>query len=321
VTFIVTIQKCLIREQESHLSTLKADGVQRSPLGGRRPHTSTCVSVGYQAARLLVTIVLSSLFTLYIQTWIPTSTLPLSIRQLFQPICTHVTVNNPPFFPFFAVSDSRRVIPFNYGLKQCGAQVIEELTFGKTRLPAPGQPHSELFVGDDTTLSSTSGGPDSALSGDVSSATCWEFHGHQGQLGFSTVELLEITSVSIGGDDNTPYPIDSAPHTLVLWGVIDGQEMLDRYHTRKDLRSQLHSYLPGGVDPPQPKEHNYVPLAVLQYNPHLADLQQFASVFRDAKGLGMPFGIVVLQIIDNWGANSTRLCGVGIHGLPRNAGA
>jgi hypothetical protein len=206
------------------------------------------------------------------------------------------------------MGDTQHAVPFNYGLKQCGARVIEELTFGKTLRPSH---RSETPAGSTIFSLPTHGGPDSAISGDAGSPKCWEFCGPRGQLGFSLVELLHITSVSINLEFSSP---ESAPRSLVLWGVIDGQEAVNRYHGA--LRDRLHSYLPTETVAPRPETHIYVPLAAFQYNPHLANNYQFSSVFRDTEYLGFPIGIVVLQILDNWGANSTRLCGVEIHGLP-----
>jgi hypothetical protein len=64
------------------------------------------------------------------------------------------------------------MIPFNYGLKQCRAQVVEELMCGKTLLPAPGQLCLELAIEGSTTSALTSGRPGSTLNGNVSSARC-----------------------------------------------------------------------------------------------------------------------------------------------------
>jgi hypothetical protein len=249
----------------------------------------------YMLGNLLVTALLSSILTLYFQAWVSTSNLPRSLRRQFQPLCTYPIVDytTPPQSSVAVHS----IHPFNYGLKQCGALVIEELTSIEGVSPS----------------ASTSDGPDAALNGDTSFSQCWEFHGHQAQLGFSLVELLKITSVSIRQDISDAF--DLAPRSLILWGLIDGQDAKDRYRNQGDLRFRLHSHLLG-TPSPSPEGHDFVPLAYFQFNPYIAESRQFGSVFSDIEQLGIPFGIVVLQILDNWGAESTRLCGVGIHGIP-----
>jgi hypothetical protein len=170
-------------------------------------------------------------------------------------------------------------------------------------------------IRDTTPFTYSGSGFELALNGDVFFPQCWDFRGGQAQLGFSLAQRLRIASVSIQQDKSRA--LDSAPRTLLLWGLINGQEARDRYPDR--VRSRLHSYLPAGIVSPGPKEHDYVPLALFQLDPQLQDTQQFGLVFREVEKLEVPFGIVVLQILDNWGADVTRLCGVGIQGIPWSA--
>jgi hypothetical protein len=190
---------------------------------------------------------------------------------------------------------------------------MTSLVVGTPVLEGLGVVHGPVTrIGDTAPFASTGSGFELALNGDVFFPQCWEFRGGQAQLGFSLVQRLRIVSVSIQQDKSQTS--DSAPRSLLLWGLIDGQEARDRYPDW--VRSRLYSYLPAGIVSPGPKEHDYVPLALFQLNPRFPETQQFGIVFREAEKLEIPFGILVLQILDNWGADVTRLCGVGIQGIP-----
>jgi hypothetical protein len=256
------------------------------------------------------------------QVWIPSSNLPLSFRRLFHAHCTpaiHATQSAQ--MPFLMVRDMTSTAPFNYALKQCGAQVIPELTHPyrqRTPLPHFGSPKATLLdsgsPADIMSYEFSKASPDHAIDGDVLGAHCWEFDSRGGQLGFALVELLHISSISV--DHNFGEGAQSAPRLMILWGVVDGDDALDRYAKLEKLRHRLQSHLPPDITEPMPSDNTYIPLAVMEYNPYLATTYQYFSVFREVKQFGFPIGIVVLQVLSNWGSSFTKLCHVGIHGLP-----
>jgi hypothetical protein len=96
--------------------------------------------------------------------------------------------------------------------------------------------------------------------------------------------------------------------------LVDGDELKHAYQHLTDLQDQLYSRLPDFISAPSSKGDLLVPLAIAEYNPHVVLSRQSFSVFREAHSLPFLFGVVVIQVLSNWGANTTHLCHIGIYG-------
>lgn len=155
--------------------------------------------------------------------------------------------------------------------------------------------------------------PSNALNGDIKESRCWEFRGTRGQLGFALIDTLNISFVSVDYDGNNP---ESAPRSMLLWGVVDGARAVQLYHSSHAVVSMLRGHLPLTAPEPQPQSKIYVPLAVLEYNPNLLISQQYFPVFKETELLPFPVGVVILQVLGNWGGEFTKLCGVSVLGIP-----
>ena len=260
----------------------------------------------------------ATFFSIAIQSFIPSAHLPAPVRRLVKPYCNNVVVTQSGGGLFSVIGGSKPSVPFNYALKQCGAQVLSDLTFvdkhpasSTTFLPDLSRLSSSNKDDLDITRTSTTS-PDSAL--DVAPENCWEFNGTRGQLGLGLVDQLNITFISI--DYNAEDNVIDAPRFMVLWGLVDGSRALEQYHSLQHVAVSLRARLPLTVPEPSPQDKVYVPLAAFEYNPYLLIQQQYFPVFKETLQLGFPVGIVVVQVLGNWGGGSTRLCGVSVHGVP-----
>ena len=126
-----------------------------------------------------------------------------------------------------------------------------------------------------------------------------------------------MTNVSI---DHPPHPtsLANAPRDVVFWGAVDGVENERRYEQSADaiqrLQSHLHLYPPSPLQ--EDKELIYVPLAVAFYNIRSPDLFQTFGILPEIGAFEMDFGLIVVQIVSNWGDSFTSLHHIGIYGQP-----
>lgn len=304
--------------------------VMLRPSSKRRPQKqlTTVLRFVRMIGRYTTFLLLSAICTTLVQRWADTSQSPWA-RLLPRPLaecaaCTLPALAASSHVPLTLIGPQKLPFAFNYALKQCGAHIVSELT-GPTkhasdlRSSRNGDAGLGGWISDvpqDTTSLSLETPPDFVIDGNSTSGHCWEFEGHTAQLGFSLGAMLNISWVSIGHYDDPDEATHSAPRFMVLWGVADGQESVLAFNMRNHLRQRLHATIPEGLPKPFPSGKLYIPLAVLDYSPHLAVEEQLFPVFKEVKNLGFPIGILVLQVLSNWGAPSTRLCHVGIHGLP-----
>ncbi|KAI0651248.1 hypothetical protein C8Q79DRAFT_899775 [Trametes meyenii] len=154
------------------------------------------------------------------------------------------------------------------------------------------------------------------LNDDLHIGTCLHFPNGTGQIGVLLPHLLYPSSFSV---DHIPWEVSAAvgeaPRTLLVWGVVDG-------HSNDLAMEQLHQahqisipILPGRSGPPLFGQFNsYVLLSSFQYNLYGPHPVQTFTVDPAILASRMYFGIFVFEIIDNWGAPSTCLYHVRIHG-------
>jgi SUN domain-containing protein 1/2 len=155
--------------------------------------------------------------------------------------------------------------------------------------------------------------PDTAITDDLHLPSCWRVSGQAGQLGISLSEPISVTHVTIDhlAVDMTS-DIESAPRRLVLWGIIDGVDNAEKWqrHIARSSQLPLHSI----KGPAITNSYSYIPLKIFEYDIHAPSHIQTFEVTKDIRALGMDFGVVVLEILSNWGGSSTCLYRVRIHG-------
>ncbi|RPD74276.1 hypothetical protein L226DRAFT_425821, partial [Lentinus tigrinus ALCF2SS1-7] len=202
----------------------------------------------------------------------------------------------------------------DFALFQDGAAVITRLTHPA---PAPGRrlpKHAELSSGDASHPNGRNT-PEAALHDDLRVGECWLVPGTSGQLGIGLHTFVAPTHVTI---DHIPLEIAAdigqAPRKMVLWGLVEGSHNRALYRKLAERGEVLHAAALGRERPPVHSNQQYVFLASFDYNifaPFHIQTFQISSIAVDE---GLYFGVVVLEIVDNWGGQNTCLYRVRIHG-------
>ncbi|KAI9069594.1 hypothetical protein FKP32DRAFT_1536659, partial [Trametes sanguinea] len=186
----------------------------------------------------------------------------------------------------------------DYALAADGGMIFDELTWSFQERDSAFQSHP----------------PDIVLDDDIRPGRCWHLSGTRGQVGISLPQFIHPTFVSI---DHIPRAIAAdigqAPRRMVLWGVVDGVENRERY-ARRMHALRANSALLRDHPPLTKDDYVFIELADFVYNiTHVHTVQTF-PIREDVRQLDIDIGVVVLEIIDNWGSDSTCVYRVRIHG-------
>ncbi|KAI0690832.1 hypothetical protein C8T65DRAFT_552193, partial [Cerioporus squamosus] len=154
---------------------------------------------------------------------------------------------------------------------------------------------------------------DTVVSDDFRLEGCWKISGQRGQIGVALTEPVYPTHVTV---DHMPSAlakdVQQAPRHVLLWGVVDGAENLGRYTT---LLSNLSSVVTHGQSGPLIDQgFPLVPLATFEYNIRAGYHVQTFPVHPPILQSGIDFGLVVLEVVDNWGSDATCLYRFRVHG-------
>lgn len=162
--------------------------------------------------------------------------------------------------------------------------------------------------------------PATVLSDDVRIGSCWHFSGGSGQIGVVLSELVRPSHVTV---DHIPASlacnIHEAPRQVIVWGLIEGAG-----NTHKDRYNRLLAAVSGVAahNRSRPSLHagfTFVPLASFEYDiRHHSNVQTF-PVYDPVSEGGIEFGIVVLEVLSNWGSDMTCLYRFRVHGASHNS--
>ncbi|RPD70236.1 hypothetical protein L226DRAFT_470550 [Lentinus tigrinus ALCF2SS1-7] len=192
-----------------------------------------------------------------------------------------------------------------YALFQDGAAVIPQLTHPPLRTSGLGSAPS---VAEATA-------PEAALSDDLRVGACWLIHGSSGQLGIGLHAFISPTHATI---EHIPLEITAdigqAPRKMLLWGLVEGERNVALYHDIMARGERLHAAAPGRATPPRHGNQLFVTLASFDYNIFAPFHIQTFPISSAAVEEGLYFGVVVLEILDNWGGKDTCLYRVRVHG-------
>ncbi|RDX40102.1 Sad1/UNC-like protein, partial [Lentinus brumalis] len=184
----------------------------------------------------------------------------------------------------------------DYALKANGGRVARQLTSGNRGF-----------------LASRDDDPSVAIDDDVHAGRCWSFSLLPCQLGIRLPHMLYPSHVTV---EHIPKSlvadIGQAPRNMTLWGVVDGRgntEIFERL---------MVSGLPGSGQqtPPIARDLLWAPLASFSYDIDDNNPVQTFPVSSPMVGSGMMFGVVAIEVLDNWGSDTTCLYRVRIHGRP-----
>ncbi|KAI0720090.1 hypothetical protein C8T65DRAFT_706084 [Cerioporus squamosus] len=196
----------------------------------------------------------------------------------------------------------------DFALHANGGRVIPDLTV--TFAPEGQAPHTSQASLSNAQL---------AITDDLRVGQCWSIPGSAAQLGLRLSDLMHPTHVSI---DHIPAEIaahiDEAPRAMVLWGAVDGST--NESHLLNITERTNASSIPalrGRSQPSHTCDHTYVPLAWFEYDIRSPSHVQTFKIGQHIIDAGMYTGVMVLEILGNWGGSSTCLYRVRIHGEPR----
>ncbi len=191
----------------------------------------------------------------------------------------------------------------DFALQAAGAKVLSYLT------SSPPVSDKHLHGG-----AMARAGPNAALRDDLRLGECWRIAGASAQLGVGIPELIHVTHVTI---NHIPIELASdigeAPRKMFLWGVIDGPLNHALYRNWTEDGPALHPPGLGRIGPPMSRNHLYVLLATFEYDINAPFYVQTFQVDPSVSSK-FYFGMFVLEIVDNWGGESTCLYRLRIHG-------
>lgn len=157
----------------------------------------------------------------------------------------------------------------------------------------------------------TRGHPELVLVESYGNDSCFSLVGDRGQIAIRLHTLAYPTRVTI---DYAPSSMEGwmeAPRRMLLWGLVDGTTNLATYNDQLRLyRSETPAK--NYISPPLHLGRTYLLLAEFEFNINFP-IQTFP--LADEVVLShMWFGVLVLEIRSNWGANMTSICRVRVHG-------
>lgn len=157
-------------------------------------------------------------------------------------------------------------------------------------------------------------GPHQVLNEDMRVGSCWRIPDAVGQVGISIPVTILPTNLTI---DHIPKEIASdigqAPREMVLWGVMDGSANAERYDEHFAALwpvARVHQR----STPPLTMGQRFIPVAKIKYNIHGTLPFQTFPVHQEVLASGLDFGVFVLEVLNNWGSDSTCLYRVRLHG-------
>ncbi|KAH7905834.1 hypothetical protein BJ138DRAFT_1017164 [Hygrophoropsis aurantiaca] len=198
----------------------------------------------------------------------------------------------------------------DYALRRGGGEIVPELT-------APQPVDRELWS--PSIISSrrskvVRNGAEVVLDDDLHTDSCWRFEANSGQVGISLSERITITHVTVDHiAKELTSTIELAPRTLILWGVVD-KDTLTMDSALKTATGKAAELLASTRGPAISAGFQFAPLAWITYDIHTSSHVQTFPVFDHIALSNLTFSVVVVEVVNNWGASSTCLYRIRVHG-------
>ncbi|KAG1859439.1 hypothetical protein C8R48DRAFT_605602 [Suillus tomentosus] len=212
----------------------------------------------------------------------------------------------------------------DFALRGAGAEIIEQLTSSTHQLPAKTVRSwfSEALLGWDLSYSSINP-PTVVIDGDLSIGNCWSFLGSTGSLAMRFSEKIYIANITIyhvASNLIAKMDVQKAPRQIILWGILDSPEHVEsavRHNNASTFLCRASCLAVGTQHNCRVAHPPLFRLANIMYDLHSREHIQYSEVdsaiYADHDHLS--FQQILLEIQDNWGADSTCIYGVSIHGV------
>lgn len=196
----------------------------------------------------------------------------------------------------------------NFAAGGDGAMVFKAFT-SPAFFPSPDPPNTPYKSRPSQAL------PSLILDDTIAIGRCWEFAGQHGHVGIKLNENVHIKSISL---DNvhasllTSTSAHKAPRDFSLWALYEGPAVKD---LPAESRPASHFLASKPFPPGILATSQFVLLVNSSYDISAFDTRQtfeVSSSFKDAPF--PPNDFIILEISSNWGASSTCVYSVGIHG-------
>ncbi|KAI0762925.1 hypothetical protein C8Q74DRAFT_1191173 [Fomes fomentarius] len=183
----------------------------------------------------------------------------------------------------------------DFALVADGAKVVNNLTS-----PSP-------LTGDNS--------PELALRDDLRIGQCWLVDQRSFQLGVGLPVFVHPTHVTV---EHIPLEIAAdirqSPRKMLLWGMVEGPLNRARYRNLVANGVVLPAATYGRYGPHLSDDRLFVLLTSFEYNIHAPFHVQTFPIYDTILDLDFYFGVLVLEAVENWGAESTCLYRWRVHG-------
>jgi hypothetical protein len=206
----------------------------------------------------------------------------------------------------------------NFALHASGATAIPTLTSPTYLLPATTWIGLALeWVRGYDPSSINVNFPTAALDSGVQLGRCWAFSGSSGHLGIQLSERIQITHVMVDSIPShlvSPTEAQRAPQSIKVWGLVDSK-IAKTFLELSDVELCTDEcFSPPLVNPRTHHARHFVQLAAFTYTANIHNHAQLFLVSEHILQLGIAVDVVVLQVLSNWGSNSTCLYHIGVYG-------
>lgn len=190
----------------------------------------------------------------------------------------------------------------DFALRYNGAKVLPALT-------TPSRAGEHITMAND---------PIVALDDDLRTGRCWKPDGIDAQLGIRLSETIWVSDITVDHIAKELVPSTrNAPRHMTIWGVPEPSlGSADLQRAWEAVSGELGECHNVGTrrDPSISHGFQYLPLACVEYNIHSSSNIQTFPTFPSIAALVIGFRTIVVEIIDNWGASSTCLYRLRVHG-------
>ncbi|KAJ8502371.1 hypothetical protein ONZ45_g11827 [Pleurotus djamor] len=156
--------------------------------------------------------------------------------------------------------------------------------------------------------------PSVALEPYTDAGECWELDGSSGHLALHLPEPVFISQFSI--EHISPALVSNAsalrsPRSLKLWGWVD-QNALST-HSQSRIRRPPHFGYNGALPDYMHPDGGFIEMGAMEYDLHSGQLRQYQSTSISSAQY-VSFSIVLIEFLSNYGAPTTCIYNIGIHG-------